>query len=119
MSIPSFLLKKLYVKGSLKNTANGFELKVRNNLAPGTLIGLGGVTIDEASYPPEAVTMTTPQGELKGSEISNQSPVTFAMNVDVTISVQGAPLAPGEHRVRFSVLTREIGRIEFDVSDSL
>lgn len=119
MSIPSFLLKKLYVKGSLKNTENGFEMVLRNNLAPGTLIGMGGVTIDDTTYPPEAITMKTPQGELKGNEISNQSPATFGMNVDVKISVQGAQLSPGEHHVVFSVLTREIGRIQFDVTDSL
>ena len=37
--IPTFLLKKLYVKGSFRNTPTGFQLSLRNTLAPGTLIG--------------------------------------------------------------------------------
>ncbi len=119
MSVPSFLLKKLYVKGSMKNTESGSELALRNNLAPGTMIGMGALVIDENTYPPEAITIKTPQVELKGNEITKDNPVTFPMNADVRISVQGAPLTPGEHHVVFSVLTREIGRIEFDVTDSL
>jgi hydroxymethylglutaryl-CoA reductase (NADPH) len=119
MSVPSFLLKKLYVKGSLKNTESGFELALRNNLAPGTLIGMGPLTIDDVTYQPDAITITTPQAELHGGEISSKNPVTFAMNVEVKIAVQGPPLAPGEHHVVFSVMTREIGRVEFDVTDSL
>ncbi len=119
MSVPSFLLKKLYVKGSLKNTEGGFELAIRNTLAPGTLIGMGPVTIDEATYQPDAVTLKSPQGEVHGGEVSSKNPVTFAMNVEVKITVRGKPLTPGQHRIVFSVMTREIGRVEFDVSDSL
>ena len=119
MSIPSFLLKKLYVKGSLKNTESGFELALRNNLAPGTVIGLGGLTIDDNTYPPAAITMKSAQGEVKGNEISSQTPAAFPVNIDVKIEVEGAPLTPGEHHMVFSVLTREIGRIEFDLTDTL
>lgn len=119
MSVPSFLLKKLYVKGSLKNTESGFELALRNNLAPGTLIGMGPLAIDDATYAPEAILIKSAQGEWHGNEISSRSPLTFGMNVEIKISVQGKPLTPGEHHVVFSVMTREIGRIEFDVTDSL
>jgi len=119
MSVPSFLLKKLYVKGSLKNTENGFELALKNNLAPGTLIGMGPLAIDDATYAPEAIHIKSPQGEWQGNEISNKNPVTFGMNAEVKISVQGSPLVPGEHHVVFSVMTREIGRVEFDVTDRL
>jgi len=119
MAIPSFLLKKLYVKGSLKNTENGFELTLRNNLAPGSLIGLGPLTIDETSYPPSAITLKNAQGEWKGDQISSRNPLNFAQNADLRIAVQGQPLTPGTHRVAFSVLTREVGRLEFDVTDNL
>ena len=35
MKVPAFLLKRLYVKGSLCNTDNGFEFRLRNNLGSG------------------------------------------------------------------------------------
>ncbi len=119
MAVPSFLLKKLYVKGSLKNTEKGFELALRNNLAPGSLIGLGPLTVDETSYPPSAITMKSGTMEWKGDQITSKSPLNFGLNVEVKIVVEGAPLTPGTHHVVFSVLTREVGRIEFDVTDTL
>ena len=42
--IPSFLLAKLYVKGSLKNHENGFELKLKNIIDSTWLTGIGPIT---------------------------------------------------------------------------
>ncbi len=119
MAIPSFLLKKLYVKGSLRNTADGFEFALRNTLAPGSIIGLGPVTIDDAAYPPEAITIITPTRQWRGDEISSKNPAVFPMNEETRISVVGKPIAPGTHHIVFSVMTREVGRIEIDLTDAL
>ena len=35
VSIPEFLLRRLYVQGSLKNAAGGFEFELRNSLGSG------------------------------------------------------------------------------------
>ena len=35
VSVPGFLLRKLYVKGSLKNTDTGFQFQLRNSLGSG------------------------------------------------------------------------------------
>ncbi len=45
-TIPSMLLKKLYQKGSLKNTESGFEFALKNTLAPGTIVGLRTLVVD-------------------------------------------------------------------------
>ena len=45
--IPSFLLAKLYVKGSLKNTETGFEFSLKNIIDSTMLIGIGPVTVGE------------------------------------------------------------------------
>ena len=47
--IPSFLLAKLYVKGSLKNTATGFEFSLKNIIDSTMLIGIGPVTVGRAT----------------------------------------------------------------------
>ena len=46
--IPSFLLAKLYVKGSLKNTETGFEFSLKNIIDSTMLIGIGPVTVGGA-----------------------------------------------------------------------
>ena len=48
--IPSFLLAKLYVKGSLKNTETGFEFSLKNIIDSTMLIGIGPVTVGERDY---------------------------------------------------------------------
>jgi len=37
MRIPSFLARKLYVKGSLRNSPHGFQGEMKNAFAPGTI----------------------------------------------------------------------------------
>ena len=46
MMIPSLLLKKLYTLGSLKNTAAGVQLSIKNRLSDGELVGIASVAID-------------------------------------------------------------------------
>jgi hydroxymethylglutaryl-CoA reductase (NADPH) len=119
MAVPSFLLKKLYVKGSLKNTGSGFEFALKNNLAPGSLIGLGPLTLDGNSIPLEAVTFKSPQGQVQANQVSSQSPRTFGLNMEVKVTVEGEPLTPGSHTVVLGVLTREVGRIDIEATDTL
>ena len=44
---PASLLARLFVKGSLKNTENGFEMKLKNIIDSGTLVGLGPLVVDD------------------------------------------------------------------------
>ncbi len=119
MAVPSFLLRKLYVKGSLKATQNGFEFALKNTLAPGSIIGLSAVTVDDTVYPSEAITISGPHGQWSGNQITSKSPVTFPVNVETKISVQGQAPGPGSHHVVLAVITREVGRIEIDLTDTI
>lgn len=119
MAVPSFLLKKLYVQGSLKNTQTGFEFALKNNLAPGSLVGFFPLTLDDTSIPPEKLTFVTPQGEYRGDQVSGRSPLVFGLNTEVKVVVEGVTLQPGTHRLTLSVLTREVGRLDIDISDTV
>lgn len=119
MAVPSFLLKKLYVKGSLKNTGNGFEFTLKNNLAPGTLIGVGPVTLDDEAIPQEKITFSSPQGDVRADQVSSRSPLVFGLNAEVKVDVAGQALDAGAHHLVVAVLTREVGRIEIDLTDTV
>ncbi|MGQ9492747.1 MAG: hydroxymethylglutaryl-CoA reductase [Anaerolineae bacterium] len=119
-SIPAFLLKKLYVKGSLKNTSNGFELTIQNTLAPGTIVGLGPLQVDGVEYPLEQTRVILPDGRsVSVAEISAQEPMRFAVGDKVTIQVEGAPLAAGAHKVMISPKTKEAGVLEIPAEDTI
>ncbi|MDI7276959.1 MAG: hypothetical protein QME94_13355 [Anaerolineae bacterium] len=117
--IPSYMLNQAYVKGSLKNTESGFEFTLRNTVDSGTIIAVGPLAVDEASYPAAALTMVTRQGERRGDEISSAKPLFSALGTEARVVVEGRPLAPGAHRIVFPVLTSEAGRLQIEFSDTV
>ena len=119
-SIPSFLLTKLYVKGSLKNTATGFELAIQNTLAPGTIVGLDSVRVDGSEYPLEAITAVLPDGtKISIADVSADSGLRFGIGDRVTIRVEGQPLAAGPHKLRICPKTKEAGTLDILAEDTI
>nr|MBC7244569.1 hydroxymethylglutaryl-CoA reductase [Chloroflexota bacterium] len=119
-SVPVFLLKKLYVKGSLKNTANGFELTIQNTLAPGTIEGLRPLQVDGVEYPLEQTRVILPDGRsISVAELSAQEPMRFAVGDKVTIQVEGTPLPAGMHKLTISPQTKEAGVLEIPAEDTI
>jgi len=117
--LPAFVLKKLYVKGSLKNTDGGFSLSIRNTLAPGTIIGFEPLQIDGQSYPLEKTSLQVGETSLPATEISATAPYQFPLNATATIQVVGETLAPGVHQIVITVRTQEVGELKISVSDTI
>ena len=51
VSIPSFILRRLYVKGSLRNTDTGMEFQILNKLGSGQARRLLPLTVDGGNFP--------------------------------------------------------------------
>lgn len=118
--VPSFLLKKLYVKGSFKNTPNGFQLSLRNTLAPGTILSLSPLQIDGRDVPLTNVEIISgDNAPVRASDISMAQPKAFPLNVLITFRVIDQPLTPGNHRVTVAVTTKEAGELKIDAEDSI
>ena len=119
-SVPSFLLKKLYAKGSLKNTTSGFQLAIRNTLAPATIVGLAPLHVDGKEYPLEKTTAVLPDGRhVSASELSAESPLSFTIGDIVTVLVQGETLVPGSHTLIISPKTLEAGKLDIVAQDTV
>ena len=119
-SVPAFLLKKLYVKGSLKNTSSGFELSIQNTLAPGTIAGLEPLKVDGVEYPLAQTFVVLADGNrLCAFEVSSAAPLRFDIGARVTLQVEGKPLSTGSHTMTVSPKTREAGRLEITAQDSI
>ncbi len=118
--VPSFLLKKLYVKDSFKNTGNGYELAIRNTLAPGTLTGMGPLMIDGRSISLDRLSISVNNmPPVRASDISAAAPRAFPINATVTFRIEDQPLAPGSHHVTLTVNTKEAGELKIDAEDSI
>ena len=119
-SIPSFLLKKLYVKGSFKNTADGFRLALNNVLAPGTLLSISPLQIDGRDIPLDQIEITVGNHPpIRASDISPNLPKSFPINTLVTFNAHDQPLTPGPHRLTVQFNTKEVGELKIDAEDTI
>ena len=119
MQIPTFLLRKLYVKGSLENVDDGFKFKLKNSISSGTAVNIQPIKVNGIEYPLESVTIRSEEGEINGSEISEENTFPIKVGLDITIQVKGDQLTAGEHTIDISLSTKEVGKLAFDVTDSI
>jgi alpha-galactosidase len=118
--IADFFLKKLYVKGSLRNTPEGCALDLRNSIQTGTVNRFYGLDIDGRSYLPEQVAILMPDGSVRPSAaIAPEAPLSFALGVVVSLHLADVTLQPGKHRIRLRLQTKELGDLEIKVSDAV
>lgn len=119
MIIPSVFLRRLYIKKSLKNTEEGFELMLKNVLADAVLTKPLEIYVDNKLVPVDSVKLITESKSMLNKDVSESNPVSFSLNTTVTIRVEGVKLEPGEHEIVFIVTTKDYGSIKFNVKDSI
>lgn len=118
VKIPSFLLKKLYVKNSLTDVPQGIEFALRNSLATGTVIGIAELHVDGQAYTTEDLQIVTAQGTLiPASSISPKTPLIQAAGVTQVLRLRGMHLDPGEHRITLAFDTKEMGLLTIRFKD--
>ena len=119
-AIPPFVLKKLYVKGSLRTEEDGFALDLKNVIAPGTITAFTGLDVDGQVIDPAQVTLVSPNRSPRSiDEISAQAPLLFPVGATVTLHVTGQRLEPGPHELVIHVVVQEVGPLDIPVSDTL
>ena len=118
MQIPAFLLRKLYIKGSLKNVGDGFDFKIKNTLSPGTAIGMAPIKVDNVEDPLADTLITSEATKIKASDISEAKGFPIKVGVEIAIHCKGKPLAKAEHKIDISIKTKEAGNLAFDVKDT-
>lgn len=117
-AIPPVILRKLYVKNSLRAEENGFSLSLQNSIAPGVILGFKGLTLDGKSVSPEQISLLQPDGtEVPAAGISEQNPVLFPLGATVTLRVQGVTLSPGPHQIGVRVVVKDVGPLEIPIAD--
>jgi len=119
-AIPPFLLKKLYVKGSLRTEEDGFALDIQNVIAPGTITAFIGLDVDGQAMDLAQVTVIPPSGNPRSiGEISAQAALLFPVGAKVTLRVSGRTLEPGPHELVIHVVVQDVGPLDIPVSDTL
>jgi hypothetical protein len=118
-AIPSFVLKNLYVAASLRSAPEGCQLQIKNTLASATITGVGPILFDGVRCDPQQIALLRGGERLQASEATPARPFAFGINSTITIIFSGVALAPGRHRIGLSVMTREAGRLAWDIEDDV
>ncbi|MHA1935429.1 MAG: hypothetical protein ACW97A_09105 [Candidatus Thorarchaeota archaeon] len=119
MQIPVFLLRKLYVKGSLTNVDGGFQFKIKNSLSPGTATAVEPIKVNDNEYALDTTTIMSDDNEISATEVSESNSFPIKVGVEITMFVKSDPLPEGEHKIDISLTTKETGKLAFDVKDSI
>ncbi len=119
MQIPTFLLRKLYVKGSLENVDDGFKFKLKNSISTATAVDFKPLKVNGNEYPLETTVISSEVGEIAVNAISKENSFAIKVGLDITVHVKGDQLAAGEHTIDIALATTEVGDLAFDVKDTI
>ncbi len=117
MKVPAFLLRRLYVKGSLHPTTDGFEFELRNKLGSGYARRLAPLTLDGTELDMTKTTFEVDGKKVPFSAVSEQTPFMLAMNRTTVIAASGASLLEGPHTIGMRFEVAGLGEMAFDFSD--
>lgn len=117
VSVPGFLLRRLYVKQSLKNGPQGFEFQLRNGLGSGYAHKMWPLTLDGEELPAGSTVFELNGQETPFSDVSKENTFTLAMNKTIIIRAPGVSLEPGPHKIRMGFDVPGLGTLRFDFTD--
>lgn len=117
MEVPAFLLRRLYVKGSLRNQNGGFAFDLMNGLGSGYAERVLPIFVDGEELPLEAAAFTVDGETVSFSQVSADRTMTLGLNKAVTITVAGRALSDGKHKIGMGFVVTGMGEMQFDVTD--
>ena len=117
VSVPGFLLRRLYVKQSLKNTPDGFEFHLMNRLGSGYSHGVHPITVDGVELPLDSSVFDLDGDVIPFSEVSRDRTLTLALNKTIVVRVHGSRLDPGPRKIGMGFDVPGLGSLNFDFTD--
>jgi hydroxymethylglutaryl-CoA reductase (NADPH) len=117
MQVPEFLLRRLYVRGSLRNTDGGFQFELRNSLGSGYAEQVLPLAIDDGEVPVNRARFIVDGKATPFADVSAANPMTLALESSVTVAVDGKQLDPGKHRIAMGFVVTGMGEMRFEVTD--
>jgi hypothetical protein len=115
--IPDFMLRALYMKGSLKNNEEGFEFQIKNDFGPVRIIGAGPLLVDRKPVPLESCGFVHEGSEARFSDVSAEQSVLMRKGEAISVHVSGITLKRGRRSLGINVTVKDLGQIRFSVTD--
>ncbi len=116
--VPKFLLKRIYVFGSLRETSEGIAFDLLNSIGPGILTRLNKIVLNDVEFSPKDILLKMGDTLFEGNEITESNPAVFFHNQKSTCILLGAKLTEGIHKITVDLLSREAGKLVVTIEDA-
>ena len=91
--VPAFILRRLYVKGSLHNTPTGWGFTLKNTLGSGYAHGLVPLRVDDSEeVPMDKTTFENDGVTISFDQVNKENTFGLQMNRSIEISIDGEQL---------------------------
>ncbi len=121
MRVPGFLVRQIYVAGSLRNHGGGFSLQACNTIGDGWLDGIGSIAVDGQQIPITDISATR-DGDpttYRAIDVTPATPVLFRRGDVVTFWITGWALDPGDHQLEVELHERQLGALSLGFTEQL
>ncbi|MCY7419966.1 MAG: hypothetical protein LH650_16055 [Chloroflexi bacterium] len=121
MRVPGFLVRQLYVAGSLRNVSGGFSLQARNSLGDGWLDAIGAIRVDGQQIPLDDISATREGDPIvyRALDVTPETPVVFRRGDVVTFWIAGWALDPGDHQLEVDLHEHQLGALSLGFTERL
>ncbi len=118
------LLRQLFVKKSLKNNENGFQLQMKNSISDATIVApikleIRGESVENEKFKDFMIDL---DGEkVNNKDINEQNPAKFSVKSLATLYFErDNPLPKEKYKIRFTkLLTEEYGDLPFSMKERI
>ena len=118
--LPAFILRRLYVKGSVHNAPTGWGFTLKNTLGSGHAHGLVPLWVDEfEEVPMDKTTFEIDGDTIRFDQVNRENTSGLQMSRSIVISFDGEQLTRGAHRIDFVCIVPGLGQIGFDFTDDV
>ena len=121
MFVPSMLLKQLYTRGSLENTANGLSFLLKNRLKDAKIKELISIKVNGHEFLPEDISIQISGKEsIQASEIPKMEHLAFPLRSVAQFHLNHDQSLPfDKHHIEISFLASPFGKLSFHVEDAI
>ena len=119
VTVPGFLLRRLYVRQSLANTDDGFRFELMNRLGSGYSHNVHPLTVDGVEVPIDNAEFDLEGASVRFDQVTEQRTLTLAMNKTIVVRVTGTRLEPGVHKIGMGFDVPGLGTLSFDFTDTV
>ena len=118
VTVPGFLLRRLYVKGSLRNIDGGVQFQLLNKLGTGYARKLLPVVLDGRGVPLDRCSFSVAGKQFPFNAVTAEAPCTLDLNKKTIITIADITLSDEPHRIEMGFEVAGLGILHFDFTDA-